>query len=35
MLLKKGIASAVGSLYGKEAGDRLFDLPAGHYGSIK
>jgi hypothetical protein len=23
------------SLYGKEAGDKLFDLPAGHYGSIK
>jgi len=31
----KDIAAAVGSFYGKEAGDKLFDLLAGHYGAIK
>lgn len=31
----KEIAAAVGSFYGKEAGDKLFGLLAGHYGAIK
>ena len=31
----KDIAAAVGSFYGKEAGDKLFGLLAGHYGAIK
>ena len=31
----KDIAVAVGSFYGKEAGDKLFGLLAGHYGAIK
>ncbi len=31
----KDIAGAVGSFYGKEAGDKLFELLAGHYGAIK
>ena len=31
----KEIAAAVGSFYGKEAGDKLFELLAGHYGAIK
>ncbi len=31
----KEIAAAVGSFYGKEAGDKLFSLLAGHYGAIK
>lgn len=31
----KDIAAAVGSFYGKEAGDKLFSLLAGHYGAIK
>ncbi len=31
----KAIAGAVGSIYGKEAGDKLFSLLAGHYGAVK
>ena len=31
----KEIAGAVASFYGKEAGDKLFGLLAGHYGAIK
>jgi len=31
----KDIAGAVASFYGKEAGDKLFGLLAGHYGAIK
>ena len=31
----KDIAAAAGSFYGKEAGDKLFGLLAGHYGAIK
>ncbi len=31
----KEIAGAVASFYGKEAGDKLFELLAGHYGAIK
>ncbi len=31
----KAIAGAVGSFYGKEAGDKLFGLLAGHYGAVK
>ena len=31
----KDIGAAVGSFYGKEAGDKLFGLLAGHYGAIK
>lgn len=31
----KEIAGAVASFYGKEAGDKLFNLLAGHYGAIK
>ncbi len=31
----KNIAGAVASFYGKEAGDKLFGLLAGHYGAIK
>ncbi len=31
----KEIANAVASYYGKEAGDKLFNLLAGHYGAIK
>ncbi len=31
----KAIAGAVAGFYGKEAGDKLFDLLAGHYGAIK
>jgi len=31
----KDIAAAAGTFYGKEAGDKLFDLLAGHYGAIK
>ena len=31
----KDIASAIASFYGKEAGDKLFGLLAGHYGAIK
>jgi len=31
----KDIAGAVASFYGKDAGDKLFGLLAGHYGAIK
>jgi hypothetical protein len=31
----KDIAGAVGSVYGKEAGDKFFPLLAGHYGAVK
>ncbi len=31
----KDIAGAVASFYGKEAGDKLFGLLAGHYGAVK
>jgi hypothetical protein len=31
----KDIAGAVASFYGKDAGDKLFSLLAGHYGAIK
>ncbi len=31
----KDIAGAVASFYGKDAGDKLFELLAGHYGAIK
>lgn len=31
----KDISAAVASFYGKEAGDKLFTLLAGHYGAIK
>ena len=31
----KEITAAVGSFYGKEAGDKLFGLLAGHYGAVK
>ncbi len=31
----KDIAAAVASFYGKDAGDKLFGLLAGHYGAIK
>jgi hypothetical protein len=31
----KDIAGAVASFYGKEAGDKLFNLLAGHYGAVK
>ncbi len=31
----KDIAAAVASFYGKEAGDKLFGLLAGHYGAVK
>ncbi len=31
----KDIAAAVGSFYGKEAGDKMFGLLAGHYGAVK
>ena len=31
----KDIAGTVGSVYGKEAGDKFFPLLAGHYGAVK
>lgn len=31
----KDIAGAVASFYGKDAGDKLFSLLAGHYGAVK
>lgn len=31
----KDIAGSVGSVYGREAGDNFFPLPAGHYGAVK
>jgi hypothetical protein len=31
----KAIGDAIGSIYGKEAGDKLFGLLAGHYGAVK
>jgi len=31
----KDIAGAVGSFYGKEAGDKIFPLLAGHYGAVR
>jgi hypothetical protein len=31
----RAIGDAIGSIYGKEAGDKLFGLLAGHYGAIK
>jgi hypothetical protein len=31
----KAIGDAIASIYGKEAGDKLFGLLAGHYGAVK
>ena len=31
----RAIGDAVASIYGKEAGDKLFGLLAGHYGAVK
>lgn len=31
----KAIGDAIASIYGKEAGDKLFSLLAGHYGAVK